>query len=139
RQDGVELFGNLADGVRRQIGRRIEWRGGLAACVEGSDFAHGCHLGGWGWGNGASPAAPGAASSRRNVAGNLSFHVGRRGRERKASSLRIAPARHRRLPAPPVPEETSPGTYRSHVGRRGRERKASSLRPHSFSDSHKTY
>ena len=91
RQDGVELFGNLADGVRRQIGRRIEWRGGLAACVEGSDFAHGCHLGGWGWGNGASPAAPGAASSRRNVAGNLSFHVGRRGRERKASSLRIAP------------------------------------------------
>src|ERR1700722_14728986 len=50
RQDGVELFGNLADGVRRQIGRRIEWRGGLAACVEGSDFAHGCHLGGWGFG-----------------------------------------------------------------------------------------
>src|SRR6202048_3160875 len=41
-----------------------------------------------GWGNGASPAAPGAASSRRNVAGNLSFHVGRRGREWKASSLR---------------------------------------------------
>src|ERR1700733_2260831 len=88
RQDGVELFGNLADGVRRQIGRRIERRGGLAACVEGSDFAHGCHLGGWGWGNGASPAAPGVASSRRNVAGNLSFHVGRRGGEWKASSLR---------------------------------------------------
>src|ERR1700722_20519136 len=73
RQDGVELFGNLADGVRRQIGRRIEWHGGLGACVEGSDFAHGCHLGGWGWGKGASPAAPGTTRSRRNVPGDLWF------------------------------------------------------------------
>ena len=71
RQDGVELFGNLADGVRRQIGRRIEWRGGLAACVEGSDFAHGCHLGGWGLGKWRVTGGSGAASSRRNVAGNL--------------------------------------------------------------------
>src|SRR5262245_2733696 len=38
-----------------------------------------------GWGNGASPAARGAASSQRNVAGNLSFHVGPRGQKRKAS------------------------------------------------------